>query len=69
MLMDALNIEAREMALTLQNRNRRDVREFIAGHDTPARLTLAIIRHLVSGGEDALDMVVNMQSLLESVDV
>lgn len=73
--MDALNIEAREMALNIVNGNRSDVREFIAGHETPAKLVLAIVRHLGSldtydqGFASYLDAVVNLQGLLESVDV
>lgn len=67
--MDALQVEAREMALTLINGNRRDVREFVSGHDTPTKLSLAIVRNLVAEGADPIDAVVNVQSLLESVDV
>jgi hypothetical protein len=74
--MDALNQEATEMGLQLINGNRREVREFIASHDTPTLLTLAILRHLGSmtfethGGFSAyLDAIVNLQSLLEMQDV
>lgn len=73
--MDALNVEAREMALNIVNGNRSDVREFITEHQTPAKLVLAIVRHLGSldahdeGFASYLDAVVNMQSLLERVDV
>lgn len=66
--MDALQVKAREMALTLINGNRSDVRDFINCHRTPTKLTLAIIRHLVSEGADAIDAVVNMQSLLEPIE-
>lgn len=68
----ALYTEAREMSLQLANGNRTEVREFVTGHATPAKLVLAIIRCLVnegSEGGDALLAVVNIQSLLESKDV
>lgn len=72
----ALQTEAREMALTIINGSRRDAREFIAGHDTPAKLVLAIVRHLIAEGYDPsapglndVDAVVNVQSLIESLDV
>jgi hypothetical protein len=75
--MDALNVEAREMALNIVNGNRSDVRDFVTGHETPAKLVLAIVRHLGSMSMEQygydyaayLDAVVNLQSLLESVDV
>lgn len=74
--MDALNTEAREMAWNLVNGNRSDVREFVTGHETPAKLVLAIVRHLGSiqwnDGDNYgcyLDAVVNLQGLLESVEV
>lgn len=68
----ALYTEAREMALQLINGNRNEVRQFVAGHDTPAKLVLAIVRCLVAEGSedgDALLAVVNLQSLLETVAV
>ena len=61
------------MALQLMNGNRSDVREFVVNHETPAKLVLAIVRHLVredsTDDGDALLAVVNVQSLLEMVDV
>lgn len=67
-----LYTEAREMALLLVNGQRGEVRQFLANHDTPTKLALAIIRCLVSEGHeggDALLAVVNLQSLIESVEV
>jgi hypothetical protein len=75
---DALNAEAREMALSLINGNRSEVRDFVKNHETPAKLVLAMVRHLgfldwVESESDSygayVDAVVNLQSLLESVDV
>ena len=70
---EALNVEAREMSWQLINGNRADVRKFIRSHETPAKLVLAMVRHLgsiessESGGDFAayLHATVNLQSLLE----
>jgi hypothetical protein len=66
-----LQAEAHEMALQLMDGNRDEVREFISQHATPAKLCLAIVRHLT--GESTwhltLDHVVNVQSLIEYLEV
>ena len=67
----ALDIEAREMALQMQNGSRNEVRAFIAAHDAPATLALKIVRSLwtLSDWEDTggalVDAVLNVQALLE----
>ena len=69
-----IQAEAREMALCLINGDRKCVHDFIAGHDTPAQLCLAIVRHLITlhidtPGHSAIQSVVNVQSLIENLDV
>lgn len=61
----SLLTEAVEMVNQLENGNRSDVREFLATHTAPTRLTLAMLRVMASRGEDTLDAVVNLQGLTE----
>ena len=71
----SIDTEAREMALTLGNGNRSDVREFIEQHDRPATLALAIVRNLWADNRDddpltsLTDAVLNVQALLENGSV
>lgn len=64
----SLLTEAVEMVNQLENGNRSDVREFLANHTAPTRLTLAMLRVMTSfRGEDTLDAVVNLQGLTEQM--
>lgn len=61
----APNDLANDIAVTIVNGNRNDARHLIADHQNPAWLALAVARHLAAlTGDDIIDAVVNVQSLV-----